>query len=169
MSQNVCDASLVDATFPSCRQAPDVKKAERADQQHGKPAGPTLSTTQLVENHRTRCRTSARRRGVRGSRPDQSAGRTGRDRSQADLPQPSSDVRFVPILLQKSFCGDERNFLEPLMRFTSGDVRGHIGSHKKRPRSFAWVLRSIAVMEPAKNQLLRDFRRRSIFDFCNMG
>jgi hypothetical protein len=23
------------------------------------------------------------------------------------------------------------------------------------------------VVEPAKNQLLRDFRRRSIFDFCN--
>jgi hypothetical protein len=29
------------------------------------------------------------------------------------------------------------------------------------------ALRSIAVVEPAKNQLLRDFRRRSIFDFCN--
>jgi hypothetical protein len=26
---------------------------------------------------------------------------------------------------------------------------------------------SIAVVEPAKNQLLRDFRRRSVFDFCN--
>jgi hypothetical protein len=23
------------------------------------------------------------------------------------------------------------------------------------------------VVEPAKNQLLRDFRRRSVFDFCN--
>ena len=34
------------------------------------------------------------------------------------------------ILLQKSFWGDERNFLEPLMRFTSGDVRDHIVSSK---------------------------------------
>jgi hypothetical protein len=39
-------------------------------------------------------------------------------------------VRFVPIVLQKSFWGDERNFLEPLMRFTHGDVRDHIDSFK---------------------------------------
>src|SRR5712671_4478552 len=35
-----------------------------------------------------------------------------------------------PIVLQKSFWGDERNFLEPLMRFTRGDVRDHIDSSK---------------------------------------
>jgi hypothetical protein len=34
------------------------------------------------------------------------------------------------ILLQKSFWGGERKFLEPLMRFTSGDVRDHIVSSK---------------------------------------
>ena len=34
------------------------------------------------------------------------------------------------IVLQKSFWGDERNFLELLMRFTSGDVRDHIVSSK---------------------------------------
>ena len=34
------------------------------------------------------------------------------------------DVCFAPILLQKSFWGDERKFLEPLMRFTCSDVRG---------------------------------------------
>src|SRR5712671_3067736 len=34
------------------------------------------------------------------------------------------------ILLQKSFWGDERKFLEPLMRFTHGDVRDHIVSSK---------------------------------------
>jgi hypothetical protein len=34
------------------------------------------------------------------------------------------------ILLQKSFWGDERKFLEPLMRFTRGDVRDHIVSSK---------------------------------------
>jgi hypothetical protein len=36
-------------------------------------------------------------------------------------------VRFVPILLQKSFWGGEPKVLEPLMRLTRGDVRGHIG------------------------------------------
>jgi len=40
------------------------------------------------------------------------------------------DVCFWQILLQKSFWGDERKFLEPLTRFTSGDVRGHIVSSK---------------------------------------
>jgi hypothetical protein len=71
------------------------------------------------------------------------------------------------ILLQKSFWGDERNFLGPLMRFVCGDVRDLIVSYKKRPRPFVSALQSIAVVEASKNQLLRDFRRRSIFDFCN--
>jgi hypothetical protein len=35
-----------------------------------------------------------------------------------------------PIVLQKSFWGVERKFLEPLMRFTRGDVRDHIASSK---------------------------------------
>jgi hypothetical protein len=35
-----------------------------------------------------------------------------------------------PILLQKSFWGDERNFLGPLMRFVCGDVRDLIVSYK---------------------------------------
>jgi hypothetical protein len=39
-------------------------------------------------------------------------------------------VRKVPIVLKKSFWGDERKFLEPLMRFARGDVRDHIVSHK---------------------------------------
>jgi hypothetical protein len=42
----------------------------------------------------------------------------------------SREVRFVPILLQKSFRGGERKFLEPLMRFTRGDARDHIASSK---------------------------------------
>jgi hypothetical protein len=40
------------------------------------------------------------------------------------------DVRLWQILLQKSFLGDERNFLGPLMRFVCGDVRDLIVSHK---------------------------------------
>jgi hypothetical protein len=34
------------------------------------------------------------------------------------------------IVLKKPFLSDERKFLEPLMRFTSGDVRDHIVSSK---------------------------------------
>jgi hypothetical protein len=37
---------------------------------------------------------------------------------------------FPSIVLQKSFWGGERKFLEPLMRFTRGDVRDHIVSSK---------------------------------------
>jgi hypothetical protein len=44
--------------------------------------------------------------------------------------QISTNVCFAPILLQKSFWGGERKFLEPLMRFTRGDVRDHIASSK---------------------------------------
>jgi hypothetical protein len=34
-----------------------------------------------------------------------------------DMQLPHLQVRFVPILLQKSFWDDDRNFLGPLMRF----------------------------------------------------
>src|ERR1700680_5213137 len=39
-------------------------------------------------------------------------------------------VRFVPILLQKSFWGAERKFLEPPMRLAPRDVRDLIVSQK---------------------------------------
>jgi hypothetical protein len=37
---------------------------------------------------------------------------------------------YPPILLQKSSWGEEQKFLQPLMRFTRGDVRDHIVSSK---------------------------------------
>ena len=43
---------------------------------------------------------------------------------------PSRHVGVWQILLQKSFWGGERKFLEPLKRFTRGDVRDHIVSPK---------------------------------------
>jgi hypothetical protein len=43
-----------------------------------------------------------------------------------DSSQTLRHVRDVPILLQKSFGGVEGKFLEPLVRFTRGDVRDHI-------------------------------------------
>jgi hypothetical protein len=36
---------------------------------------------------------------------------------------------------------------------------------EKRPRTFVSTLKSIAAAEQSKNQHLRDFWRRSIFDF----
>ena len=37
--------------------------------------------------------------------------------------------------VEKSFWGDERNFLGPLMHFARGDVRGSHVSHKNDHRS----------------------------------
>ncbi len=49
---------------------------------------------------------------------------------RADIAQRSRHVRFVPILLKKSFLADEQNFSGPLMRSARGDVRDHIVLHK---------------------------------------
>ena len=74
----------------------------------------------------------------------------------ADIAQRYWHVRFVPIVLKKSFLGDGRKFLGPLMRFVRGDVRDHTFL-RKTTTSFVSALRSIAVAESAKNQLLRNF------------
>jgi hypothetical protein len=50
--------------------------------------------------------------------------------STADPQEENGYVRFVPILLQKSFGGDERNFLGPLMRFVRRYVRDLIAHQK---------------------------------------
>src|ERR1700676_936463 len=50
----------------------------------------------------------------------------------------SSNVRFAPILLQKSFWGDARNFSGPSMRFAGGDMRDHIVSHKNDHGASYW-------------------------------
>src|SRR4029078_4496302 len=76
-------------------------------------------------------------------------------------------VSKVPILLQKSFWGDERNFLEPLIRFTSGDVRGPYHLIQNRPGTSIVALKSDTAPEKSKDQLSRDFSGRSIFDFFN--
>jgi hypothetical protein len=47
-----------------------------------------------------------------------------------DITGPALLVRFVPILLQKSFWGGDRKFLEPLKRLMRSDVRDHIVSSK---------------------------------------
>lgn len=50
------------------------------------------------------------------------------------LLRPKADISrrpaFDPIVLKKSFSGDDQNSLEPLIRLACGDVRGHIQSYK---------------------------------------
>jgi hypothetical protein len=67
----------------------------------------------------------------------------------------------------KVFLGWRPKFFRTADAFRARRYKGPHRFTQKRPRSFVWALRSIAVAEPAKNQLLRDFRRRSIFDFCD--
>jgi hypothetical protein len=56
------------------------------------------------------------------------------------------------------------------MRFARRERGGPHRFVQKRSPSFVSALRSIAVAESPKKQRLRDFRRRSIFDFCdNIG
>ena len=71
------------------------------------------------------------------------------------------------ILLQKSFWGDKRNFLESLMRFTSGDVRGPYSFIQNRPGTSIVALKSDTAAEESKDQLSRDYLDCSIFDFCD--
>jgi hypothetical protein len=86
---------------------------------------------------------------------------------RADIAQRSQHVRFVPIVLQKSFLAGDGNFLDPLVRFARGDVRVHIGSHKNDHGPPYPSYRALQRRRRQKNRLSRDFRRRSIFDFCN--
>jgi hypothetical protein len=74
---------------------------------------------------------------------------------------------LLAIVLKKSFLGDERNFKGPLIHFAGGDVGGPALFTKKAPPTFVSALRSFAAAATAKNQLSRDFRCRSIFDFFN--
>ena len=51
------------------------------------------------------------------------------------------------------------------MRFVRGNVRDRID----RPRTCVATLKSVAAAEKSKNQLSRDFRCRSIFDFATVS
>ena len=69
----------------------------------------------------------------------------------------SFDVCFWHIPLQKSFRGDERNFLELLMRFVHSDVRDHIVSLKNDHGTSYRRYRASQPQSRPKNQHLRDF------------
>jgi hypothetical protein len=72
----------------------------------------------------------------------------------------AANVRFARILLQKSFWGDERQFLELLIRFTSSYVRDIRGIS-------LWALKSDGAAEKSEDQLSRDLYGCSIFEVCN--
>jgi hypothetical protein len=74
---------------------------------------------------------------------------------------------FLADFVEKVFLGWRPKFFRTADAFRT---RGYEGPHhfvQKRSWSFVSALRSIALVVSAKNQRLRDFRRRSIFDFCN--
>jgi hypothetical protein len=67
--------------------------------------------------------------------------------SNPDIARSSGHFAFGPMLSKKSFWGNKRNFLKLMMRFVRSDVRDHIVSQKKRPRTFVSALQSIAAAE----------------------
>jgi len=102
--------------------------------------------------------------------------------SQADLTAPNTTsasppitdmqrlvrhVRKVPIVLQKSFGGGERNFSGTADAFRAKRCEGPHRSSEKWPRSFVSAPQSIAAAASPKIRLSRDFRCCPIFDFCN--
>jgi hypothetical protein len=66
-------------------------------------------------------------------------------------------------LLQKSFWGGERKFLEPLMRFTRGEVREPYRFIQNRSRTSVTALEGDAAGEKSKRSALARFFR--LFDF----
>ena len=69
--------------------------------------------------------------------------------------------------VEKVFFDGRRKF------FSAADAScapGREGTHRstqKRPRIFVSAPKTLEAPEASKNHLSRDFRRRSIFDFCN--
>jgi hypothetical protein len=60
-------------------------------------------------------------------------------------------------MLKKSFWGDARKSLEPLIGFTRSDVRGPYRLIQNRSHASVMSLTSGAAAEKYKNQLSRDF------------
>jgi len=88
-----------------------------------------------------------------------------------DILGSTGHVRKVPIVLQKSFWGAERKFLEPLMRFARSDVRETISFHSKsitdnrdeleRCVLFTKLLNILKTIPPKR--LVRDKRSAVVF------
>lgn len=75
----------------------------------------------------------------------------------------TSDVAYSDIVA-KVFSGDERRFPGTADAFRMWRCEDLIVAHKT---DHGPALQSLATEEVSKNLLSRDFRHRSIFDFCN--
>jgi hypothetical protein len=76
-------------------------------------------------------------------------------------------VRSVPILLQKSFLGEVGKILKTADALRARRREGPHRFIQKRPPAFVLAAENLAAAAASKNRLSRDFRGRSIFDFCN--
>jgi len=74
-------------------------------------------------------------------------------------------VGFGSMLSKKSLGGNKRNFLKLLMRFVRSDVRDHIVSQKNDHEPSYRHYRASQRRDSPKITILRNFWRRSIFDF----
>jgi hypothetical protein len=83
-------------------------------------------------------------------------------------PQTATElVRSSLILLQKSFGGDERNFLRSLMRFVRRDVRDLV-AHQKNGHGASYRRHRVLQRRSRPKFGFREiFGVRPIFDFCN--
>ena len=88
-------------------------------------------------------------------------------RRKTDLPERPDDVLFREILLKSILGVDERNFLRAADTFRVQRCEGPRPFSEKRSRTGVLALRRASTAEVSKNQHLRDFWRRTIFDFFN--
>ena len=73
------------------------------------------------------------------------------------------------IVLKNSFWGDERNFLELLMRFTRGVVKGPYRFVQNRPRTFVAALNSEQQQRSLKINFREIFRVVRFSTFATWG
>jgi hypothetical protein len=81
---------------------------------------------------------------------------------QLDRPRPKS-----ADIVAKVFFGRSTKVLKTVDALRARRLEGPHRFIPKRPPAFVLASESIAAARVSKNQLSRDFRRHSIFDFCN--
>jgi hypothetical protein len=74
---------------------------------------------------------------------------------------------FVADIVAKVFFGRSTKVLKTADALRARRLEGPHRFIPKRPPTFVLASESIAAARVSKNQLSRDFRRHSIFDFCN--
>src|SRR5271163_2691861 len=74
---------------------------------------------------------------------------------------------LVADIVAKVFLGGRRKFPRTADAFRIRRCEGPHCFPRKRPRTLASAMPSVAAVELSRNLLSRDSWRRSIFDFCN--